>query len=806
MKIWYDEPAAESDILDQNTAMLPIGNGFMAAMISGQLAKERIQFNEETLWTGGPGGCDGYANHEAGGGTGKQGNVYRYGHKDGDQARPSLDVLLEAMKDGTFEASMMDEMLGTDVGYGSYQNFGYLHLEHDLDGGQDVTCYHRELDLETGVARVRYKVGEVEFSREYFASYPAKVIVIRLSASEANKVNVAASIESSQLDADVNYAYQIQNGIGLMGMDGALTDNSMKFSAQFFVTQEGGIIQQVGEKLKIEQASSVTLVFAAATNYFHDFSIEETATYRTSELPDGLVYERGKAGIEKGFDQLYRDHIADYCDLFERMKLNLTETIPNIPTDQLLLEYGKGSPSHDRFLEMVLFQYGRYLLIASSRVGTLPANLQGKWNVENQPPWSADYHYNINLQMNYWLAGNTNLVECTCPLIEFIGKLVPSGNVTARKYFNIDQGWTLHTSGNIFGLTAPGWGIGWGWSPANNAFICQNLWDYYQFSGDLSTLRAEVYPTIKSAALFWSEALREDGDLLVVVPSLSPEQGPVTYATAYDQQLVWELFDFTIKAIDVLEIEEDFEFKSKLLLQMAKLQPVQIGAFGQIMEWRDEPTDYDDQYDKEHRHISQLVGLYPGTVINREDVALIEAAKTTLKRRGDAATGWSMGWKINFWARVLDGNHAHQLIQNLIRENVAVNLFGLHAVGETDSIFQIDANFGYTAGVAEMLLQSHMGTLDILPALPDVWKEGEVRGIRARGGYEVDMKWQCDAIEISVKTGRDVAEKLTVRCPKFESKVVVIETKSDVELDQKQSGDKISLFVQPESEYLFFTS
>lgn len=819
MKIWYDKPAIEADVLDQNTAMLPIGNGFMAAMISGQLEKERIQFNEETLWTGGPGGKSGYADHQAGGGTGYQGDKpYQYGHKNEGQVIPSLDDLLTAMKNGTFETSMMDGMLGTDIGYGSYQNFGYLHLDHQLNDEIPVQDYRRELDLERGVTCTSYQQGEVEFKREFFASYSDRLIVVKISSTGSHCINLGTSIKVGQADVDVDYHYEIRNDFGWMEMDGVLNDNLMKFNAQFFVTQTGGKMSQKGKKLEVRNADSVTIVFLAGTDYRHDFSDPETANYRTGIDPKDQVYELGLKGIKKGFDQLFSMHLADYKTLMNRMELNLTSEIPTIPTDQLLLDYGSGkNAEYDRYLEMLLFQYGRYLLISSSRPGTLPANLQGKWNVESNPPWSADYHYNINLQMNYWPAGNTNLTECLLPLIDFIGKLIPSGHVTAKKYFGIDQGWTLHTSGNIFGLTAPGWGIGWGWSPANNAFICQNLWDYYQFSDDLTTLRADIYPTIKSAALFWSHALRQDGDLLVVVPSLSPEQGPVTYATAYDQQLIWELFNFTVKAIEVLEKDEDLAFKNKLIEQMAKLKPVQIGDFGQIMEWRDEPTDFDEKYDKEHRHISQLVGLYPGTLINRQNEAFMEAAKVTLNRRGDAATGWSMGWKINFWARVGDGNHAHQLIQNLIRENLATNLFGLHGMSDGDSVFQIDANFGYTAGVAEMLLQSHMGiqshirVLEILPALPDAWqKEGEVIGIRARGGYELEISWdeEDDGVYIFLQTGASTPEEITVRCSRFAGKTIVVEGPIEGEpiIDNELvEGNEITIAIQPETGYYIYT-
>ena len=753
-KLWYESPAEEPSQLDRQTALLPIGNGYMAALISGQTHLERLQFNEESLWTGGPGGRRRDSNNGDGG-------KYNFGYPTaGAKTSASPDALFAAMKSGHFTNDMMAGMMGTSDGYGAYQNFGWLTLAY-LHG--EAQGYRRELDLETAIAYVAYKADGASYNRQYFASYPDRVIALKISADKP-KVNLRISAESAHENAKITY--KIDNPSAYINMDGKLPDNGMLYAARFVITAEGGSMKVSPKGISVEEAACVTIVFSAATNYKNEFLGLEHTTYRQDTMPGDLAAEYVNRAANKSYDMLCAAHTADHQALFGRVKLDIGGG-EHMPTDKLIADYG-ASPKADRTLEELLFQYGRYLLIGSSRPGTLPANLQGKWNLENEPPWSSDYHYNINLQMNYWPVGSTNLAECALPLVDFIESLVPTGRITAQKYNNVDKGWALHASGNIFGLTAPGWGLEWGWSPASNAFICQNLWDYYQFSADRETLERQIYPIIKEAALFWVNALQADGANLVAVPSLSPEHGPVTYATAYDQQLVWELFNFTIGAIDALSKTEDYDLKAELTAKMNRLNPVEIGAFGQIMEWRDQPTDYDGQYDDKHRHVSQLAGLYPGTLINRQTPKWLEAAKVTLNRRGDGATGWSMGWKINFWARVFDGNRAHVLIQNLIRYNVAQNLFGLHALPATRySAFQIDANMGYTAGIAEMLLQSRAGYMDILPALPDVWPQGKVLGLKARGGHTVDISWNTNTVFITVKTGQRCPETMTVCCQRF---------------------------------------
>ena len=790
LKLWYQAPASEPEQLDKHTALFPIGNGYMAALLSGQVESERLQFNEESLWTGGPGGW----RRDASNGTGDK---YNYGHPLHANAPPSPDELLAAMKNGSYTNDMMRDMLGTSDGYGSYQNFGWLDL-HYRHGG-DARNYRRELDLNTAVARVGYEIGGVRYAREYFASYPDRIIAVKISADIPGAVDLRISAHSAHEDAKI--ANETNRYGACMRLTGKLTDNGMKYAAYFIIMHSGGRMEAGPDDVSITGADDVTILFSAATDYKNEFIGLENSTYRSGKAPGKAVMRRVENAAGKGYDALIAGHIADHQALFGRVLLDIGGGADASP-DELIAGYG-ASAKADRTLEELLFQYGRYLLIASSRPGTLPANLQGKWNLENEPPWSSDYHYNINLQMNYWPSGSTNLAECALPFIDFIESLVPSGEITARKYSGVDKGWTLHTSGNIFGLTAPGWRLEWGWSPANNAFICQNLWDYFCFSGDTERLKRQVYPIIKGASLFWANALRVDENDLVAVPGLSPEHGPVTYAAAYDQQLIRELFDFTIKAIDALRITEDFGLKEELAEKKSRLSPIEIGTFGQVMEWKNQSADYDDIYDKHHRHVSQLAGLYPGTSINRDTPELLEAAKVTLERRGDGATGWSMGWKINFWARALDGNRAYALVQNVIRRNIARNLFGLHEMGvPRDSAFQIDANLGYTAGVAEMLLQSHTAVLDILPALPDVWQNGKVCGLKARGGHEIDIAWGESELFVKIKAGTIRIGAIALRCPRFAGRGVDVTSNGARIPDVVHTTDVVAFPVNPGVEYM----
>lgn len=782
LSLWYTSPSS-SDMQQS----VPIGNGYMGALVSGGLADERLQFNEETLWTGGPGSTVDYNN------TPNATAPYDYGISAGAGSY-SVDQIYQAIQSGNVSGaqSMMSASLqGTQNGFGNYQNFGYLMMQHKLDASA-CSGYTRGLDMEEGTAWVSYQMDGVTYTREYFASYPDHVMAVKLSASEKGKITVDVSAESAQKDA-MNASVTAEGDT--VTMKGALRDNGLRYEADFKVIPTGGSMSAAGDMITVSGADEVVILFTAATDYENAFTGFESSTYRSGIDPHEPVAARLTAAAEKGYDALLATHQADYRALFGRVSLDLGGE-NSLPTDQMIAAYEKDPNTEQaRMLETILYQYGRYMLISSSREGTLPANLQGKWNAMNNPPWASDYHFNINLEMNYWPAGNANLAECVPALTDYVESLVESGTQTAKKYYGESvEGWTVHCNSNIFGLTAPGWQWYWGWSPASNAFITQNLWDAYQFSGDKDYLRSKIYPLMKGAALFWKSVLREDTDgTLVAVPGYSPEHGPLSYGIAYDQQLIWELFTNVIEASEILGT--DAELRGQLKQMREKLSPIQIGEYGQIMEWKNDTTDAGAQGDDQHRHIAQLVGFYPGKQINRNRPELLEAAKTTLNRRGDGAQGWSMGWKINFWARALDGDHAHKLIRNLINVNVYDNLFDTHL----PQGFQIDGNFGYTSGVGEMLVQSHLGSIDLLPALPSAWQSGSVSGLRARGGFTVGMDWNSGELSKAYVTA-DRSGECKLRAAEFRTNEIAI-AEGDRKVEFTRDGEFVTIQAEVGKQY-----
>jgi len=777
--LWYRQPGTLNTQLNKANDTLPIGNGRLAAMIQGGILRERLQLNEESLWSGGPGGRERSAGNP-------DGDVdYNFGYND---LNPDHVEIYNLLKNGAKSPSGDARTQGVNTamlegnynGYGKYKNFGFLNLDYMFPSREtEIKNYRRELDMQNAVARVAYQVDGTVYTREYIASYPDNTIAVRIMAKGGNgKVNLRVSVSPGQPDGKVNGVTQaptvtVSNGI--LTMSGGLKDNGLLYAGIFKVTQSGGSIRTDRDKktVTVTNADSATIYFTAGTDYRNEYVLPkdsikfEKLTYRTGEtlaqLARRMTSVLTPVMTDKGYAAFRDRHQADYKNLFGRVALDLGGA-NNVPTDVALADYKAASDTKApqfQMLEALLYQYGRYLLIASSRKGALPANLQGKWNPENTPPWSADYHTNINLQMNYWPAGGGNLLDTMEPLQRYVESLMVTGRYTAQKYNYLPttpvddwkktgSGWTTNISGGIYGFTVPGRAWYWGWSPAANAFLCQNLYQYLQYGGDKTTFREQYWPIIREAAVMWTKSLFKPQDGLwagkyVVSPGYSPEHGPLTIAIAYDQQLVWELFTLTLDCMKQLGLEQsDAALKMNIEEKLANLyNPVNIGDFGQIMEWSESRTEF-DKYDILHRHMSQLVGFYPGTSIANGDPNNFNAAVETLRLRGDGATGWSMGWKINLWARALDGDHAYKLIQNLFKDNLAKNMFDLHSgVGfSTDGYyFQIDGNFGYTAGVQEMLLQSHLGSLDLLPALPTNWSDGSVQGIRTIGGHELDINW-----------------------------------------------------------------
>ncbi len=650
-------------------------------------------------------------------------------------------------------------------GMGFYQNFGDLFI--DLDAKADATKYHRELDISRAVTCVRYVQDSVEFVRETFASHPDQVIVSRMTAGAKGKYSGRVRLVGGRKE-------KTSAGSNRLVFSGTLP-NSMEYEALVIVTAEGGTVKPDGDALVFSGCDSLTIILAAGTSYVMDY-----ARKWKGENPHALVTKQAEATAGQSWSNLLDRHVEDYQSLYDRVSVDLGET----PDAQLAMPMGErlkaaraGKP--DPNLEGLLFQFGRYLLIGSSRPGTLPANLQGLWNPGNTPPWHSDYHSNINLQANYWPAEVGNLSECGEPLFDLLtASLVPFRKATKKAFGENIRGFTIRTSHNPFG------GMGWKWNLPASAWYAQHFWEHYEFTRDRKFLESVAYPYLKEVCLYWEDHLKQLPDGRLVVPNgWSPEHGPTEDGTSYDQEIVWDLLANTIEAAKALGV--DAEYRTKLSAMRDKLVTPKIGKWGQLQEWmedRDDPKD-------DHRHVSHLFAVYPGRQISpAETPKLAEAAKVSLNARGDGGCGWTRAWKIALWARLYDGNRAHKLLTDMVTHNFHDNLFD--HIRDSGGPFQIDGNFGYSAGLAEMLLQSHAGTIDLLPALPDAWATGSVKGLRARGGFGVDMSWK-DGKLVSATIRSLGGSDCTVR---YNGKAVKLNVKKRTEV--KLSG-KDTLSIRP---------
>jgi alpha-L-fucosidase 2 len=734
LKLWYDAPAT-----DWMTQALPIGNGYIGAMFFGDPAEEHIQFSEGTLWAGGKN-----ANSE-----------YNFGlRKDAYKNLPQVRKLLSQGKLKEAHILANKELTGQihdkkgntpSSDFGAQQTMGDLYIVVSAKG--EVKNYKRELDISSAVGKVTYEIGTDKFERTFFGNYPSKVMVYKFKSTSPETYSIRLT---SPHQKDYEKFEKNRYTFG-----GSLKDNHQEFESTYRIDTDGKATLENGI-VTVKNAHSVVLIQTVSTDYVMQFPDYKGNDYKKANQ-NVMTTVAGK-----NYEALFSQQQKDYKSLFEKVSIKLgTSTNSDQPTNERQISYFKGTA--DPGFEELYFQYGRYLMISASRPGTMPMSLQGKWNDSTNPPWANDYHTNINIQMIYWPAEVTNLSECFLPLSDFTKSLVEPGKLAAREFFNA-PGWTVNTMLNAYGYTSPGWDFPWGFFPGGAAWFAQHMWEHYSFTQDKAYLKNTAYPVMKEAALFWMDYLSDDGKgHLVSSPSYSPEQGGISTGASMDHEIAWDILTNTIAAAKALNTDPDFITKAQSIRD--KIFPLQIGRWGQLQEWKE---DVDDSTNK-HRHVSHLFALHPGKQISwAKTPAEAQAAKVSLNARGDEGTGWSLAWKVNFWARLQDGNRAYKLFKSVLRPVLDKGTNMSNGGGSYANLlcahppFQLDGNMGSTAGVAEMLLQSQAEMIELLPALPDAWKNGEVKGLKARGNITVDMKWKDGKLLSSTLTSAGI-QKQTVK-------------------------------------------